>query len=127
MDEIQRVLINAGRRDLAQVYYKKAFIKKYAFTITEIVKRPADKSKPRLYFFHSGENVLENLQNRHSRPSQIYKELFPQIEKELKLSNSMKASWSQKAGCGCGCSPGFIIMNAFEIGLYDDIYVDIKG
>jgi hypothetical protein len=34
-------------------------------------------------------------------------------------------SWSQRAGCGCGCSPGFLVNKGFSYG--KEIYVDVEG
>ena len=69
-------------------------------------------ARPRLYISHKGENVLENLANRRSRPTTLYKGILPSILKELGLPVDTKVSWSQKAGCSCGCSPGFILKTA---------------
>lgn len=66
-------------------------------------------SKPRLYMSHRNESMVENLLNRRSRPTAVYRELLPEIFEKLGLPATTKARWSQKAGCGCGCSPGFII------------------
>ena len=68
-------------------------------------------NKTVIHFFHENESILENLMERHSRPSKLYKELFPKIKAKLSLSNDIEATWSQKAGCSCGCSPGFIVKN----------------
>lgn len=68
---------------------------------------------PRLYFHGDmKESIFEDLLNRFDRPWKLYrKELLPPIiealdELGIKVS---KCSWSQKAGCSCGCSPGFIV------------------
>lgn len=65
-------------------------------------------SKPRLYVWVDGENILENFANRFDRPQKLYRSMLPEIFKALDLE-PVKASWSQKAGCSCGCSPGFIL------------------
>ena len=68
---------------------------------------------PRLYFSNDGsETVLENLVNRRNRPYQFYrKEFMPGLTSILRDLGVkiLKARWSQKAGCSCGCSPGFIL------------------
>lgn len=63
----------------------------------------------RLYVHIKGESVLENLQNRKSRPSTFYrKEVLPQVIEQYGLTPE-KVTWSQYAGCSCPCSPGFIL------------------
>jgi hypothetical protein len=66
-------------------------------------------SKPRLYVFVEGENILENLAFRTNRPSKLYRTILKEAFRRLGLPEDTKAYWSQKAGCGCGCSPGFIL------------------
>lgn len=98
--------------------------------ITELTTRDRDyrdrKGTTTISFFHDGENVLEDLFNRHSRPHKLYRTLFPKIQKLLNLKAPIKATWSQYAGCSCPCSPGFIVTNCSELGLYrKQIFVSI--
>lgn len=98
--------------------------------ITDLTTRDRDyrdrKGTTTISFFHDGENVLEDLANRHSRPYKIYRTLFPKVQKLLGLKAPIKATWSQYAGCTCPCSPGFIITNTQELGLYrKQIFVTI--
>lgn len=79
---------------------------------------------PRLHIFVSGETLIENIQNRKSRPHQIYRAVLPAIFKQVGLPEDTKASWSQYAGCTCPCSPGFVLKDNYD---HFDIYVDIKG
>ena len=66
--------------------------------------------KPRVYVHVKGENVMENLVLRRARPYDFYREhVLPRLRETYGLSSETKIRWSQKAGCGCGCSPGFII------------------
>lgn len=65
-------------------------------------------AKPRVYI-SVNETILENLINRRSRPVSEYRRLMPQVMTLLGLPADTKAVWSQKAGCSCGCSPGFIV------------------
>jgi len=63
-----------------------------------------------VYVDVEGESILENLGNRFSRPVNLYK---PAALAALEYTygvpaSSIKLAWSQKAGCRCGCSPGFI-------------------
>jgi hypothetical protein len=97
-----------------------------------IIKVRADKEdnpccKSKMFIFLKGENLLQNLANRHDRPYKLYKEeIVPLVVKELKAQGidmeGMKVLWSQRAGCSCGCSPGFIIpqLHGYEI------YVDVE-
>lgn len=96
--------------------------------IIKIQVRTTNKysSKTKVHFFPSGENLLENLQNRRSRPYTEYrKKLLPQVVDILKelhdinLTNS-KFNWSQKAGCSCGCSPAFLVSNSYGYEIYVD-------
>lgn len=65
--------------------------------------------KTRVYIFIDGENIMENLAKRRMRPYNVWKkEVLPLVLKKLNLEG-WKASWSQKAGCSCGCSPGFFL------------------
>lgn len=91
--------------------------------INNVQIRDADKpaNKTRVYIFVKGETVLENLQNRRHRPVTVYKkEIIPQLKAHF--PDGVKFSWSQKAGCSCGCSPGFIVHG--DVGR--EIYVDLE-
>lgn len=52
-------------------------------------------------------NALEDLTNRRRRPHQVWK---PQVREALaRIDLEPEAMhWNQKAGCSCGCSPGFV-------------------
>ena len=86
--------------------------------------------KGRIYIFTSGENILENLQNRRTRPHKEYRSI---LSDALQLGGMNKndadivaktASWSQKAGCRCGCSPGFI--DNFGTLNHKSVFINIK-
>ena len=74
----------------------------------------------KLYIWPEGETILENLFNRHNRPSKIWKEEIipallvklsetnPEIYERVKEENW---GWRQKCGCSCPCSPGFVGKN----------------
>lgn len=72
--------------------------------------RSYDK-KPRVYVSPDKETVLENLFNRHSRPTTEYKNTVQdRVFDAMGLDKKDHTlSWSQYAGCSCPCSPGFII------------------
>lgn len=47
---------------------------------------------------------------RWNNPHRDYREhVLPKAFEMLGLPADTKAKWSQKAGCSCGCSPGFIL------------------
>lgn len=85
--------------------------------------RARDK-KARVYIFPKGESVWDNLMNRHSRPATVYKkEVIPHVLTAMGLASDTKVRWSQTAGCGCGCSPGFIIDSV----LGTEVFVDVEA
>lgn len=63
---------------------------------------------PRMYVSVADETVFDNLANRKRRPYNVYKTLIHSsgIASVLDLS---ELRWSQKAGCSCPCSPGFVL------------------
>lgn len=65
-------------------------------------------ASPRLYVRVKDETVLDNIKNRKRRPYSLYKTL---IHGSLlgDIFNLGKLQWSQRAGCWCPCSPGFIL------------------
>ena len=83
-----------------------------------------DRAKnTRIYCFPKDFNVVEDLVTRrdpdgNSRYNPSV--LRPMIEDALKENNIPigKLRWSRKAGCSCGCSPGFIMDGARP-----DIYI----
>lgn len=81
-------------------------------SVTHERGRPFRPQKSKIYISVSGESVIQNLMNRRQRPYTSYKkELMPEILEKCNLPKDTKVSWSQKAGCACGCSPGFIIQD----------------
>lgn len=81
-------------------------------------------SNSRVHVFEQGETILENLVNRRERPSKRYKAVVlaqhPELEGRIR--------WSQTAGCGCGCSPGFIVDHTVRVeGTPADIYITITA
>jgi hypothetical protein len=81
----------------------------------------------RCYFFPKGESIIENLQNRRSRPHKEYRKLLPEVFKSDDVINKLwkdghiKASWSQYAGCSCGCSSGFILKGLYGYNIFVDV------
>ncbi len=81
-------------------------------------------SKPRVYLWPEDESVMDNFFRRWARPVKAYREVMPAVLKKAGLEDTVKFRWSQKAGCSCGCSPGFIL----QMSKYSnfDIHADIK-
>jgi hypothetical protein len=79
------------------------------------VQRDKRHTKTRVFFFPRGETIMENfLSGRFNRPYDLYRMLLPEVYRRSGLyiagmMPSVKAYWSQRAGCSCPCSPGFII------------------
>lgn len=85
---------------------------------------PYDKPrKTRLFIFPEGESVWANLANRRERPADLYRQLLPAIYEQAGIPAGTKARWSQKAGCSCPCSPGFILAHVSTV----DVYVTVTG
>jgi hypothetical protein len=61
-----------------------------------------------MYFDPVGETFMESFVLRRTRPHTEYRKLLPKVFEKLKME-PVKVSWSQRAGCPCGCSPGFKI------------------
>jgi len=64
--------------------------------------------KPRIYMMPQGETIIENLKNRRNRPVAEFKILAHSVINSTPAAGA-SLSWSQKAGCSCGCSPAFIV------------------
>lgn len=89
--------------------------------ITIVPKSPTRQRGPRkvrLYIWPDNESIIDQLYARHHRPHDQWKKLIPSILEKLPMPAHMTmylidprtpAKWSQKAGCSCPCSPGFIL------------------
>ncbi len=66
------------------------------------------RGKSIIYFSPLNETISENLLKRRNRPVEDYKEMIPEILGYLGYPKDAEMKWSQKAGCNCGCSPGFV-------------------
>lgn len=86
---------------------------------TEFNRSGEPKKKfDKLYIWLTDETILENIQNRRSRPYTDYKrEVIPQLIERLKIEQprhyevlkNVKWGWNQNCGCSmCPCSPGFV-------------------
>jgi len=79
-------------------------------------------SSAAVFFFPEGESVLAQLTTRWQRPEETYRDLLPEVFKRVGLPSDTKATWSQQAGCACGCSPGFLLGG---VGDSFDIFVHV--
>jgi hypothetical protein len=83
---------------------------KYVGSGKQSSQRPSSRrDRAVLFIFAEAEKGMEQFIYRHSRPVKLYRALLPEIFEALGLPANTKARWSQKAGCSCPCSPGFIL------------------
>ncbi len=60
---------------------------------------------------------------RWNKPHLVFrKEVIPEVLKRMGCPDA-KVSWSQKAGCSCGCSPGFIVKHPGHVP--KDVFVNV--
>jgi len=100
------------------------------FKITEIREREGlptkngNPSKTKVFIFHNGETVEDNIKNRTNRPYEDYiKHILPEVLNHLGIKFKIKFKWDSLAGCSfCSCSPGFILDKHYgkEILVYVD-------
>jgi len=84
-------------------------------------------AKSRLYVSVEDENMAENFAFRWDRPWTEYRKLMPEILQRLGLPEDTKYNWSQKAGCWCGCSPGFVLTLPDDSRQYVDYWATVTG
>lgn len=83
------------------------------------------EAAPRMYVDVQDETLIENINNRRMRPYNLYKTLIhaSALGTLLNLGN---LKWSQRAGCSCPCSPGFILPSqTVNIGGHSFRYFDV--
>jgi len=76
--------------------------------------------KTRIHIDVVGENMIANFGNRAARPYLEWKPLVEAKLQELGIDYE-SIQWSQKAGCFCGCSPGFILKGHLGKTIWMDI------
>lgn len=83
-------------------------------------------SKSHLSVHMLGESVWDNLMNRRNRPTKIWKMVGETAMASLGLEEELfeKMYWNQRAGCGCGCSPAFVMPNVFGYNFYIEVEAD---
>jgi hypothetical protein len=87
--------------------------------------RPIDRTA--IYVHVDGDefNVWENFVNREARPYEAYKQVMPEVLARLGYGPDVRVKWSQKAGCSCPCSPGFVVVNDPKPGR--DVWVTVEA
>jgi hypothetical protein len=81
----------------------------------------------KLHFWFKGESILHHLSNRFNEPYKAVRPLLEAILAQVGVVGLEKASWSQKCGCSCGCSPGFKLNGAtYEGDTRFTIFVDLE-
>ena len=67
------------------------------------------QTKTRIFIHITASSVLEHILSRYVNPVKLYKKFLPTILQQSNMAKNLTIKWSQKAGCQCGCSPGFIV------------------
>jgi hypothetical protein len=63
-----------------------------------------------IYIFINSPTVMKEIQAKTDKYQNVFrKEVLPTVFQKSKLPLDTKVVWSDKAGCSCGCSPGFLI------------------
>lgn len=114
---------------------KKAEFELPGATVTFAERRwdqPYRNSKPRMYVWADQEfSVIEDLANRTRRPYAVWRRAV-RVNLAGRFDLDLTAmAWSQRAGCSCGCSPGFVLNHqrlviGEETFRYFDVYVTLK-
>jgi hypothetical protein len=103
------------------------------FQVVGVKVQKAEKAsqKCRIYIHPESFSVAQNFIDRAYRggavePHKIYRKLvLPEVLEKLGLpADGVKFGWSRKAGCSCGCSPGFVCNSGHLFG--KDVFVTIK-
>jgi len=80
------------------------------------------RPKSRIYCWFENDSVLDHLVRRRNMPTKLLRQIIPSVFEKLDIDPKMSFRWSQKAGCKCGCSPGFILSDYSEY----DIFLTVK-
>lgn len=84
-------------------------------------------SRGRVFVWVKDESIFENLQNRTTRPTEQYRLIALGALKQAGFDiDSFKLVWSQKAGCSCPCSPGFVIKPNTESAKWDTAFMNFS-
>lgn len=80
--------------------------------------------KMRIYAWVKDETIIDNLMNRRNRPFREWRSAVEAAARDYCKNKGVaftKLQWSQKAGCQCGCSPGFIADVTTNFDLFCDV------
>lgn len=77
-------------------------------TIERVSDVPTPKVRRcRVFVWPARETILDNLVNRRQRPVALWR-AFAIDALRAEGIDPQGLRWNQRAGCGCGCSPGFV-------------------
>lgn len=82
-----------------------------------VEREKAGRSRVHVFVEAGTETVLDDLMNRRSRPTAEWRVLATRAFRELGYEPEAvyaELRWSQKAGCSCGCSPGFVMRRSLQ-------------
>lgn len=72
-----------------------------------------------IYFDITSPVVFAEIQQKKEPYHKVFrKEVLPTVLQKAKLPLDTKVVWSDKAGCSCGCSPGFLITGQKGFDIY---------
>jgi hypothetical protein len=102
--------------------------------IVTIDKETTEGPKPRVIFFHQGDEIGHNLRWRHWRPVQLYFGLLPTllryagmtVTEEQVSEPTILGTWDQFAVCQCGCAPTIVLEREGEHDLYVTIAINAR-
>jgi hypothetical protein len=81
-------------------------------------------AKTRIYIWTERQTILQSFVARGSEPHVAYrKHVLPEVLERLGLPAGTKAPWSRTAGCGCGCSPAFVVDTPNPMGI--EVFVTV--
>lgn len=92
--------------------------------ITELKTLPeagSTRTHGRLFVHFAPDSILQhNVEDFQAL--KFFKSALPEILERLELDIDPKLiKFSQRAGCSCGCSPGFIIPNLGPVNVWADV------
>jgi Ni,Fe-hydrogenase I small subunit len=85
-------------------------------------KEEDNKERTIIYIRVRNKVLIDELRSKKDKYYQVLKKkIIPTVLEKSNLPPDTKVIWSRKAGCGCGCSPGFLVTG--NMGL--EINVDV--
>lgn len=72
-----------------------------------------------IYIIINSPTVMKEIQDKKDKYQNVFrKEVLPTVFQKAKMPLDTKVVWSDKAGCSCGCSPGFLITGQKGFDIY---------